>query len=130
VSLSLIGNPGSEEVELAYQLLNPAPHFREVVDLARSVILAGGTMSPVRKFGSLNSEIKSDCGCIHKISDVVNQLFSHLPREKLASFSCGHIIPSSNLLTLVVGTGPCGGELEYKAGKQGDSAAVRVSTCL
>jgi chromosome transmission fidelity protein 1 len=49
VSLSLIGNPGSEEVELAYQLLNPAPHFQEVVDIARSVILAGGTMSPVRK---------------------------------------------------------------------------------
>ena len=47
VSLSLVGTPGNEEVEMTYQLLNPAPHFREVVDVARSVILAGGTMSPV-----------------------------------------------------------------------------------
>jgi chromosome transmission fidelity protein 1 len=36
---------------MTYQLLNPAPHFRDVVDVARSVVLAGGTMSPVRRFG-------------------------------------------------------------------------------
>jgi len=52
VSLSLTGHPGNEEVEMIYQLLNPAPHFREVVDAARSVILAGGTMSPVCILGS------------------------------------------------------------------------------
>jgi hypothetical protein len=54
VSLSLIGTSGSQEVELTYQLLNPAPHFREVVDVARSVILAGGTMSPVCRTGLLD----------------------------------------------------------------------------
>jgi len=47
VTLSLIGNPENEEIELKYQLLNPAPHFKDIVDVARSVILAGGTMSPV-----------------------------------------------------------------------------------
>jgi chromosome transmission fidelity protein 1 len=35
------------EIQIKYQSLNPAPQFREVVDAARSVILAGGTMSPV-----------------------------------------------------------------------------------
>lgn len=35
------------EIQVKYQSLNPAPKFREVVDTARSVILAGGTMSPV-----------------------------------------------------------------------------------
>jgi len=59
-----------------------------------------------------------------KISDVVNQLFSHLPADRLRNFSCGHIIPTANLQTLVVTTGPRGRELDYKAGKQGDSAAV------
>ncbi|KAI0279235.1 helicase C-terminal domain-containing protein [Russula aff. rugulosa BPL654] len=34
------------EIQVKYQSLNPAPQFREVVDAARSVILAGGTMSP------------------------------------------------------------------------------------
>ncbi|KAJ7857745.1 helicase C-terminal domain-containing protein [Mycena leptocephala] len=95
---------GQEEVEMKYQLLNPAPHFLEVIECARSVILAGGTMSP--------------------ISDVINQLFSSLPAEKITSFSCGHIIPESNLQTVVVGKGPRGGELEYKAGKQGDETVI------
>lgn len=34
-------------MELKYQLLNPSPNFLEVVEEARSVVLAGGTMSPV-----------------------------------------------------------------------------------
>ena len=33
---------------LRYMLLDPSPYFREVVEDARAVILAGGTMSPVR----------------------------------------------------------------------------------
>ncbi|KAK7048171.1 ATP-dependent DNA helicase CHL1 [Favolaschia claudopus] len=104
VALSLVKNrSGQEEVEIKYQLLNPAPHFLEVVESARSVILAGGTMSP--------------------ISDVINQLFTQLPSEKITSFSCGHIIPESNLLPVVVSKGPRGA-LDYKAGKQEDEAVI------
>lgn len=41
--------PGREDtVELKYQLLNPSPNFMDVVEEARAVVLAGGTMSPVR----------------------------------------------------------------------------------
>lgn len=53
ISLTLISgppsksNPGNSTVEIRYHLLNPAPHFKDVVDEARSVIIAGGTMSPV-----------------------------------------------------------------------------------
>jgi len=48
IVLSLVGDSThSEELEIKYQLLNPSTTFREVVDSARSVILAGGTMSPV-----------------------------------------------------------------------------------
>lgn len=35
------------EVHLRYTLLDPTAHFREIVEEARAVILAGGTMSPV-----------------------------------------------------------------------------------
>ncbi|RDB17932.1 ATP-dependent DNA helicase CHL1 [Hypsizygus marmoreus] len=104
VTFSLVGTPGNEEVELKYQLLNPSPPFRDIVDAARSVVLAGGTMSPM--------------------SDVVNQLFLYLSPERLTSFSCGHIIPSSNLQTMVVSKGPRGGELEYKAGRQSDANVI------
>ncbi|KAF8967073.1 helicase C-terminal domain-containing protein [Flammula alnicola] len=105
VTFTLVSIPGKDDtVELKYQLLNPSPHFMEVVEEARSVVLAGGTMSPV--------------------SDVINQLFSSLPLEKITSFSCGHIIPEDNLQTLVVGKGPTGGELEFKSDKQGDSIVI------
>ena len=59
-----------------------------------------------------------------QISDVVNQLFSHLPPTRVTSFSCGHIIPATNLQALVVCKGPRGGDLEYKAAQQGDPAVV------
>ncbi|PPR07101.1 hypothetical protein CVT24_010937 [Panaeolus cyanescens] len=104
VTFTLSGSPGQEEVELKYQLLNPSPNFMSVVEEARTVVLAGGTMSP--------------------ISDVVNQLFSHLPPERVTSFSCGHIIPEDNLQTLVIGKGPGGGELQFKAERQNDPAVI------
>jgi hypothetical protein len=47
IFLSRTGSPGAESIQLKYQLLNPSTHFREVVEKARSVVLAGGTMSPV-----------------------------------------------------------------------------------
>ena len=40
----------SSDPFLKFLLLNPAVHFKEIVQEARSVILAGGTMSPVRIF--------------------------------------------------------------------------------
>ncbi|KAL1719631.1 helicase C-terminal domain-containing protein [Schizophyllum commune] len=112
VSLSGINDDGrisfirnaNGSLEVRYQLLNPEPNFAEVVDEARAVVLAGGTMSPM--------------------SDVFNQLFSHVAAERLTSFSCGHIIPASNLQTLVVTKGPKGGPVEFKAERQKDPAAI------
>ncbi|KAJ7069950.1 helicase C-terminal domain-containing protein [Mycena amicta] len=105
VTISLLRTPsGKEEVEMKYQLLNPAPPFLEVLQSARSVILAGGTMSP--------------------IPDVINQLFSYLPTERITSFSCGHVIPESNLQAVVVSKSPRGGELEFKADKQKDETVI------
>ncbi|KAL1677806.1 helicase C-terminal domain-containing protein [Schizophyllum commune] len=101
--ISFIRNANGS-LEVRYQLLNPEPNFAEVVDEARAVVLAGGTMSPM--------------------SDVFNQLFSHVAAERLTSFSCGHIIPASNLQTLVVTKGPKGGPLEFKAERQKDPAAI------
>jgi chromosome transmission fidelity protein 1 len=69
-----------------YALMNPAVHFREIVDSARSVILAGGTLSPV--------------------DDLVSQLFSHLPTSHITRFSCGHVIPHENLAAFAVSAGP------------------------
>ena len=39
---------GNNGLSLKYMLLDPTHHFKEIVEDARAVILAGGTMSPVR----------------------------------------------------------------------------------
>lgn len=39
--------PTTDEKLLRYLLLDPAEHFREIVETARAVLLVGGTMSPV-----------------------------------------------------------------------------------
>ena len=63
-----------------------------------------------------------------QVSDVVNQLFASLPPERLATFSCGHIIPATNLQTLVLKKGPRGGELTFKFQQRGDDSLVRPSS--
>ncbi|CAG8641737.1 11122_t:CDS:10 [Ambispora gerdemannii] len=76
-----------------YLLLNPSNQFKDIVMEARSVILAGGTMEPVK--------------------DLIDQLFPYLPPEKIDRFSCGHVIPKENLLTLAVSNGPAGMPMEF-----------------
>ena len=67
--------------------------------LARSVVLAGGTMAP--------------------IDDVVAQLFGHLPPSKVNVFSCGHVIPPENLLAVCIPVGPSGTPMELTFGARG-----------
>ncbi|KIJ17945.1 hypothetical protein PAXINDRAFT_72571, partial [Paxillus involutus ATCC 200175] len=93
-------NIQSEGVEMKYQLLNPSTTFREVVDTARSVILAGGTMSPM--------------------SDIIAQLVPSVPSERVSTFSCGHVIPRSHVQTLCLTKGPAGSILEFKHAQQTD----------
>ncbi|KAG2758164.1 DNA repair helicase [Suillus brevipes Sb2] len=93
-----------DTVEVKYQLLNPSALFRDVVDVARSVVLAGGTLSP--------------------ISAVVSELFAYLPLNRLSTFSCGHIIPASNVQTLLLAKGPSGLDLEFKFAQQSNRQVV------
>ncbi|GAB7360848.1 hypothetical protein MBLNU230_g0834t1 [Neophaeotheca triangularis] len=70
------------EHHLRYMLLDPSEHFRDIVEDARAVILAGGTMSPME--------------------DYTQQLFPYLP--KIQTLSCGHIVPPENLFVRIIGS--------------------------
>ncbi|CAO3623809.1 unnamed protein product [Mucor fragilis] len=87
------GNAENPGVTIKYMLLNPADAFQPIVDEAKSVILAGGTMEP--------------------ISDFLNHLFPSVPESKIAHFSCGHIIPPTNLATITLDAGPSGQPLIF-----------------
>ena len=65
----------------------------QVLDAARAVILASGTLSPL---GSLT-----------------RQLFP-APTKPLHAFSCGHVVPASSMLALPLGTGPKGVALDLR----------------
>ncbi|KAL6233505.1 hypothetical protein BDW75DRAFT_215020 [Aspergillus navahoensis] len=81
------------DIQLDYMLLDPTNHFREIVEDARAVILAGGTMSPM--------------------SDYMNHLFSYVPRDRLSTFSYGHVIPSENLTAYNLARGVTGCEFDF-----------------
>ncbi|KAJ5469466.1 ATP-dependent DNA helicase chl1 [Penicillium diatomitis] len=85
------------DIQLKYMLLDPTNHFKEIVENARAVVLAGGTMSPM--------------------SDYVNHLFSYLPPERLETFSYGHVVPSTNLVaqSLTKGLMGCDFDFTYEA---------------
>ncbi|KAF7181921.1 hypothetical protein CNMCM7691_001309 [Aspergillus felis] len=82
-----------DDIQLKYMLLDPTNHFREIVEDARAVILAGGTMSPM--------------------SDYRNHLFSYIAPSRLDTFSYGHVIPPENLIAHTLVNGVLGSEFDF-----------------
>ncbi|KAF1937512.1 DNA repair helicase [Clathrospora elynae] len=78
---------------LKYMLLDPTFHFKDIVEEARAVILAGGTMSPM--------------------SDYEQHLLSYLDPSNILTLSCGHVIPPSNLLAVPVVRTSSGAEFDF-----------------
>ncbi|KAI8987718.1 helicase C-terminal domain-containing protein [Mycotypha africana] len=91
--VTTFGDAESSIPAVKYMLLNPADAFSPIVEEARSVILAGGTMEP--------------------ITDFMNYLFPSVPKDRITHFSCGHIIPPTNLLTVSLEHGPTGKPLLF-----------------
>ncbi|KAH0559276.1 hypothetical protein GP486_004207, partial [Trichoglossum hirsutum] len=92
------------EISLKYMLLDPTHHFREIVENARAIILAGGTMSPM--------------------NDYVNHLFAYVPPDRIRTLSCGHVIPNQNLLAWPISRGPTGVSLEFTFEKRDSHAMI------
>ncbi|GBG27852.1 ATP-dependent DNA helicase chl1 [Hondaea fermentalgiana] len=89
---------------MKFLMLNPGTHFREIVDQAHAVVLAGGTMKPT--------------------VDVETQLFGHLPSSKIRLFSCGHVIPKENMVCLCLGSGPTRTPLELTFANRGMTSVM------
>ncbi|KAI9676718.1 MAG: ATP-dependent DNA helicase chl1 [Bathelium mastoideum] len=95
----------ADGMALKYTLLDPAHHFREIVEDARAVILAGGTMSPM--------------------SDYYEHLFPYLTGSRIETLSCGHVIPSSNLLALPINQAANGADFDFTFEKRGSEVMMR-----
>jgi chromosome transmission fidelity protein 1 len=78
-----------KNIVFKYLLLNPSESFKSLVEEARTVVLAGGTLEP--------------------ISDFIEQLFPYLEKDKeIVHYSYDHVIDSSSLLTMIIEKGPIG----------------------
>ncbi|EXJ89731.1 hypothetical protein A1O3_02798 [Capronia epimyces CBS 606.96] len=112
--LSVLMNPDDEgrffvdrqnsDILVRYTLLDPREHFRAIVEEARAVILAGGTMSPM--------------------SDYSNYLFPYLEKNRLETFSFGHVIPASHLFAQPVVNGPSNTEFDFTFENRGSERTV------
>jgi hypothetical protein len=80
VILSVEESATKPGVTMRYILLNPAERFRDVVEQARSVVLAGGTMEPV-----------SGCGLCQSINPLIS---SRSATFSASSFLLSHAIAS------------------------------------
>ncbi|XP_064636727.1 ATP-dependent DNA helicase DDX11-like [Lineus longissimus] len=80
---------------LKFLLLNPVVHFQSIVEEARAVIVAGGTMQPVSEFKE--------------------QLFfaAGAKPERILEYSCGHVIPADHLLPIALAKGTTGVALDF-----------------
>ncbi|KAF9990293.1 DEAD H (Asp-Glu-Ala-Asp His) box helicase 11 [Mortierella antarctica] len=99
---------------LKFMLLNPANVFKPLIDEARSVILAGGTMEPVSDLLSLLFPyLKSDSQGPNPPTGLgVARTAESATYPRIHRFSCGHVIPKENLMTLVMEKAPTGTSLE------------------
>ncbi|KAK6465114.1 ATP-dependent RNA helicase CHL1 [Scheffersomyces coipomensis] len=88
-----------------YMLLDPSGIFKEIVTQARCVLLCGGTMEPV--------------------SDYLNYLFPFVPKNRIKTYSCGHIVPKENLKVFTVGNFQ-GTDLEFSFEKR-ESLKIMVN---
>ncbi|XP_020535300.1 ATP-dependent DNA helicase DDX11 isoform X2 [Jatropha curcas] len=78
---------------LKYVMLTGEKIFSEIVEEARAIILAGGTLQP--------------------IEETRERLFPWLPLNQLHFFSCSHIVPPESILPIAVSRGPSGQSFDF-----------------
>lgn len=93
-----------DQITLSYLLLDPSTSFSTIVSQARAVLLAGGTMSP--------------------FSDYTTHLFPTVSPSQITTLSCGHVIPSSNLLAWTLSKGPSGKEFNFMFKNRQDNEMI------
>lgn len=98
-----------DDVQIRYTLLDPTNHFRDIVEEARAVILAGGTMSPM--------------------SDYATHLFSYVDPERMSYQSYGHVIPATNLTALTLCKADDGTEFDFTFQKRNSDTMVGRPCC-
>ncbi|CDO98038.1 unnamed protein product [Coffea canephora] len=95
---------------LKYVMLTGEKIFSEVASEAHAIILAGGTLQP--------------------IEEIKERLFPWLQPDQLHFFSCGHIIPPTNILPVAVSQGPSGQSFDFSYSGRSSSSMAKLGMLL
>jgi len=93
----------TRERSLKYVMLNASTSFQEIVDRARSVVLASGTLAPLEN---------------------IMPLFDSKPPEAIERYSCDHIVDPGRLLAMAVPSGPSGRTFDFRHPNRSDPALI------
>lgn len=80
----LIKSPEKQQCKMQFLLLNPTSNFSDIVNEARAVVVAGGTMKPISEF---RDRLLIGAGAT---------------LERIVEFSCDHIVPPENILPIAL----------------------------
>ena len=92
------------EMQFRYLLLDVSVVFSEILERARTVILAGGTISPLQSY--------------------INALLPGIPRERILIHSFPHIVPPENLCVSTLSKGPGGRGLVFDFTRREDKDVI------
>ncbi|XP_037935516.1 ATP-dependent DNA helicase DDX11 [Teleopsis dalmanni] len=84
---------------LKYLLLNPGNHFETIINEARAIVIAGGTMQPT--------------------TELTEQLFNKCP-TRVQQYFYDHVVSSDAVLPFVVANGPTGRQLCFNFTQRGN----------
>ncbi|XP_070136313.1 ATP-dependent DNA helicase DDX11 [Drosophila bipectinata] len=86
-----------------YFLLEPADKFRDIIQMSRSLIVAGGTMKPTEE---LKEQLFSSC------------------YSRIVEHSYSHVVPDNAVLPFVITQGPMGNNLRYNFVQRGTTVML------
>lgn len=62
------------------------------------------------------------------MNDYMDHLFPYIPREKIRTLSCGHVIPKENMMAFPVSSGPGKRVFEFTFEKRMQPTMVSTSS--
>ncbi|KAJ2326189.1 DEAD H (Asp-Glu-Ala-Asp His) box helicase 11, partial [Coemansia sp. RSA 2681] len=117
---------GVTEVELKYLQLDPSEAFGEICAEARAVVLAGGTMKPandiVEQLLPARGEHLTDVS-VDNASVATTE--AKLDPANARLFAWSHVVGSSHICSVVIGSGPTGTALRFTHDDKGDTSKLR-----
>lgn len=102
-----------------YLLLDPSVHFKDIVDEAHAIVLAGGTLRPfphvaTELFGDDRTMVINALTSENEVQRKKEVLTHSSISRELTTFCCGHVISTNNVIVTCLSGGPNNTALDFR----------------